>query len=51
MNYFSQKKEEVINYFNSDITKGLSSQEVEVRREKYGENKLNEKKKKRGLQK
>lgn len=46
MNYFSQKKEEVINYFNSDITKGLSSQEVETRREKYGENKLNEKKKK-----
>lgn len=46
MNYFSQKKEEVINYFNSDISKGLSSQEVETRREKYGENKLNEKKKK-----
>lgn len=46
MNYFSQKKEEVINYFNSDISKGLSSQEVETIREKYGENKLNEKKKK-----
>jgi len=46
MNSFYQKKKEaVVNYFSSDIEKGLSSSEAQERLEKYGPNRLPEKEK------
>ena len=42
----TKSKKEVLEYFKSDEQTGLSDQEVSKRRQEYGLNKLNEKKKK-----
>ena len=46
----SESREKVLTELNVDSTTGLSSAQVAERREKYGENKLKEKKKKTNLQ-
>ncbi len=46
----SKEKNEVLSHLNVDPSKGLSSSEVSSRQEKYGANKLREKKKKTTLQ-
>ena len=46
----SQSQEKVLNELNVDSTIGLSSAQVAERREKFGENKLKEKKKKTNLE-
>ena len=46
MQFFSQDKAAVLARLNTDETKGLSEQEASALKEKYGPNKLNEKKKK-----
>ena len=46
----SQSQEKVLNELNVDSTIGLSSAQVVERREKFGENKLKEKKKKTNLE-
>ena len=50
-NWFNKSCEEVEKELETDISKGLSSEEVETRREKYGLNELKAKKKKSLLQK
>lgn len=50
MTPFCTSTEELLNSLKSDIKYGLSSEEVVKRKEKYGENKLREKKKKTTLQ-
>ncbi len=50
MKAHGQSKEEILSAFQTDISSGLSLEEVKVRREKYGENKLKEKKKKTNFQ-
>jgi len=47
---YSQSKEELLKTLSVDETKGLSSREVQKRQEKYGANKLKEKKKKTTMQ-
>ena len=46
LNYYTESKEQVLENLATDSVKGLTAQEVAVRKEKYGENKLKEKKKK-----
>ncbi len=43
---YSQERENVLHSYQTNVEEGLSSAEVLVRKEKYGENKLREKKKK-----
>ncbi|MBQ9729865.1 MAG: calcium-translocating P-type ATPase, PMCA-type [Clostridia bacterium] len=50
MNYYSESKESVLKALETDPSQGLSQEEVNRRLEKYGENKLKEKKKKTNLQ-
>ena len=50
-NWFSKSKEEVGEELQTDLNNGLSSEEVEKRREKYGLNELKAKKKKSLIQK
>ena len=50
MEAYNQSKELLIKELGVDATKGLSAAEVSARTEKYGENKLKEKKKKSMLQ-
>ena len=49
MLFHSKKTEEVIRELSTDLTLGLSSEEVAERKLKYGENRLREKKKKSGF--
>ena len=46
MNWYSNDKDHILKELSTDSSKGLSSQEVTSRLKKYGENKLEEKKKK-----
>ena len=46
MEYFSKKKDELLNELNVNPKQGLSDKEVEARQEKYGLNQLRESKKK-----
>ena len=46
MIFYHQSKEEVLNHFNTSEAEGLSSDKVEELRNKFGENRLQEKKKK-----
>ena len=50
-NWFNKKVEDVEKELNTDISKGLTTEEVQKRQEKYGLNKLKAKKKKSILQK
>ncbi len=50
MEAYNKSKEEVIEELGTDSKAGLSASEVSLRIEKYGENKLKEKKKKTNLQ-
>ena len=50
MSAHSKSNEEILNEYNVSVEKGLSDAEVTANREKYGENKLREKKKKTTLQ-
>ena len=50
MLFHHQSKEEVAKHFETDSKSGLSSKEVAKRQEKYGPNKLREKKKKTNFQ-
>ncbi len=50
MQFFCQTKDTVLELLNSNETKGLSSNQVSELKEKYGLNKLKEKKKKTNLQ-
>ena len=50
MIYHNQPKEEVISAFKTDVNNGLSNSQVTVLREKYGANKLQEKKRKSNMQ-
>ena len=50
MQLFSQTKDKVLEAFNTDETNGLTHEQVSELREKYGLNKLNEKKKKTNLE-
>ena len=50
LQFFSQAKESVLEILNTDEKQGLTKNEVEQRKAKYGLNKLNEKKKKTTLQ-
>ena len=50
MRSHSDDKQTVVSALSTDTIKGLSSEEVALRREKYGENRLKEKKKKSNLQ-
>ena len=47
---YSRKLEDVIHQLNTDIAKGLNSDQVQERLKEYGENKLQEGKKKSILQ-
>ena len=47
--FHSKSEQEVLAELSTDAKEGLSSSEVEARKEKYGENKLREKKKKTGF--
>lgn len=51
MNWYMNDTDSVLKELNTDMSKGLSSQEAQARLEKYGENKLEEKKKKPFVQK
>lgn len=42
-------KEETVKHFNTDVEKGLTEEEAKIRLEKYGPNKLQEKKKKSAI--
>ena len=46
MIFYNESKENVVKELNSDILNGLSDEQVSEKREKFGENKLKEKKKK-----
>ncbi len=48
--FYEQAKEDILNHFNTTEADGLSSAQVEELQKKFGENKLNEKKKKTMLQ-
>ena len=48
--WFNQSQDEVLKELDVDLTRGLSESEVEKRKEKYGENKLQEAKKKTLIQ-
>lgn len=48
--WFQKSQEEVLNELQVESSTGLSTQEVALRKEKYGENKLQEKKKKTLIQ-
>ncbi len=48
--YFNQSKEEVVSKLQTDQNNGLNSEQVQALREKFGANKLKEKKKKTTLQ-
>ena len=50
MTHYSQKYEEVLKSLDTDGVKGLAEKEAIARKEKYGENKLREKKKKTTIQ-
>ena len=50
MVFYSEKKEAVLKELQSDLEKGLSSASIAGREAQYGKNKLDEKKKKTGLQ-
>ena len=50
MNYHSQTIKQVIETLSSDTSSGLTDQQVRERLERYGENRLREKKKKTNLQ-
>ena len=50
MTPYSHKSDELIAELKTDATHGLSSSEASLRKEKYGENKLREKKKKTNFQ-
>lgn len=50
MLFYEQPKEDVLGHFNTSENEGLSSVQVSDLRNKFGENKLNEKKKKSTLQ-
>ncbi len=50
MLFYEQPKEEVLNHFNTKEAEGLSTAQVSELRNKFGENKLKEKKKKSTLQ-
>ena len=50
MRSYSETREAVISQLNTDVKNGLTFAEVKARQEKYGENKLKEKKKKTNLQ-
>ncbi len=50
MSAHSKSNEEILNEYKVSVEKGLSDAEVTANREKYGENKLREKKKKTTLQ-
>ena len=50
MLFHSKTKDEVIESFSSNISDGLTSEKVALLKEKYGENKLKEKKKKSNFQ-
>ena len=50
MQFFSQSRAEVLKELNTDEKSGLTQKRVQELREKYGENKLREKKKKSTLQ-
>ena len=51
MNFYQQSIEELIDKLQSNKTNGLSLEEAQQRKQKYGENKLKEEKKKTSLQK
>lgn len=51
MNFYQQSIEELIDKLQSNKTNGLSLEETQQRKQKYGENKLKEEKKKTSLQK
>ena len=44
--WFNQSQDEVLKELDVDLSRGLSEDEVQKRKEKYGENKLQEAKKK-----
>ena len=46
MNYYNKSKEEVLEFFKTDETNGLSTDAVSSLKEEFGENKLKEKAKK-----
>lgn len=48
--FYERAKEDILNHFNTTEAEGLSSAQVEELQKKFGENKLNEKKKKTMLQ-
>ncbi len=48
--YYNQTNDEVLSSLNTDITKGLSTEQVKKLQAQYGENKLKEKKKKTTMQ-
>ena len=50
MSAHSMDTNSVLTEFNTDLKNGLSNEEVLLRKEKFGENKLKEKKKKSGVQ-
>ena len=50
MSLHSKKREEVLSMLSSDSERGLSSEQVAAQRERYGENRLREKKKKTALE-
>ena len=50
MKHHNMTPDEVLKALNTDASTGLSKEEVEKRREQYGYNRLNEKKKKTMLQ-
>lgn len=47
---YQENRSEIINYFHSDQTQGLTVEQVRAAHQKYGENRLQEKKKKTNLQ-
>lgn len=48
--YYNQTNDEVLSRLNTDITKGLSTEQVKKLQAQYGQNKLKEKKKKTTMQ-
>lgn len=50
MNLYSNSREEMTNHLQTSLTAGLTEEEASLRREKFGENRLKEKKKKTNLQ-
>lgn len=50
MIFHNETKETVLNEFHSDLSKGLTTSQVSAQRDKYGSNKLKERKKKTNFQ-